>query len=51
MNVRNKLEFLTLVSLSGLVYYLWVRPGVYPRLDQLKGASLELATALLVPLD
>jgi len=40
-NFRNKLECLSLVSLSSLVYCLWVRPWTYPRMDPLKVASLR----------
>jgi hypothetical protein len=40
MDFCNKLECLSLASLSGLAYYLWVRPGAYPRVEHLKGASL-----------
>ncbi len=43
---RNKLECLSLASLSSLVYYLWVRPGAYPRVEHFKGASLKKALAL-----
>ena len=37
-NFYNKLECLSLVGLSSLVYCLWVRPGPYPRVEHLKGA-------------
>jgi hypothetical protein len=39
-NFRDKLDCLLLVSLSRLVYCLWVRPGAYARVEHLKGASL-----------
>jgi hypothetical protein len=29
----------SLASIASLVYSLWVRPGVYPRVEPLKGAS------------
>ncbi len=35
----NKLECLSLANLSSLVYCSRVRPGAYPRVEQLKGAS------------
>ncbi len=34
------LECLSLPSLSSLVECLWVRPGAYPTVEDLKGASL-----------
>jgi hypothetical protein len=37
---RNKLECLLLESNLSLGYCLWAKPGVHPRLEQLKGASL-----------
>ena len=38
MNVPNKLECLSLTRLSSLV---WVKPGAYPIVENLKGASLR----------
>jgi hypothetical protein len=35
---HNKLERLSQASLSRLAYYLWARPGAYPRVDHLKGS-------------
>jgi hypothetical protein len=35
----NKLEFLSLASLSSLLQFLWVRPGAYPRVEYQMGAS------------
>jgi hypothetical protein len=35
-----------MVSISSLIFCLQVRTGAYPREEQLKGASLELALAL-----
>jgi hypothetical protein len=43
----NKLECLSLASLSILVQYLWVRPGAYPRAEHLNVGSMGLAQALL----
>ncbi len=40
------LERLSLASLSNLVQCLRVRPGAYPRVENLKGASLGQALAL-----
>ncbi len=40
---RNKLECLSLAIRSSLVLCLWVRPGAYPRVQHLKGASLGSA--------
>ncbi len=40
MDFCNKLECLSLASLSILVSCLWLRPGAYPKLEYLKGASL-----------
>ncbi len=37
---RNKLECLSLASLSSLFYCLRVRPGAYSRVDHLKGSLL-----------
>jgi hypothetical protein len=37
---RNKLECLSLASLSSLVKSLWVRLGAYPKVEHLKGYSL-----------
>ncbi len=34
-----------------LVYSLWMRPGAYPRVEQLKCTSLEEAPALLANID
>ncbi len=39
-------QCLTLASLSSLVQCLWVRPGTYPKVEHLKGASLGQAPAL-----
>jgi len=40
MNVRNKLQCLSLATFSCLVCCIWVaRPGSNPRVEQLKGAS------------
>jgi len=47
MNFRNKLECLSLASLSSLVYCLWDSPGFYPKVEHLKGYSMGLAPALL----
>jgi hypothetical protein len=41
----NKLERLLLANLSSRVKCLWVRPVAYPRVEDLKGASLGLAPA------
>jgi hypothetical protein len=38
---KNKLERSFLAGISSLAYYLWVKPGAYPREKTLKGASLE----------
>ncbi len=46
MTFHNKQEYLSLASLSILVYCLWVRTGAYPRVEHLKGASLGYALAL-----
>ncbi len=46
MDFRNKLECLSLASLSILVLCLWVRPGAYLRVEHLKVASLRYALAL-----
>ncbi len=46
MTFHDKLEHLSLASLSNLVECLWVRPGAYPRLEHRKGASLGKALAL-----
>jgi hypothetical protein len=46
-NVCNKLDYLTREDLSSLVECFQVRPGAYPRVEQLKGASLAKALALL----
>jgi hypothetical protein len=46
MNFRNKLECLSLASLSSLVRCLWARPGAYSRGEHQKGVSLRLAPAL-----
>ncbi len=46
MDFRNKLEYLSLVSLSSLEECLWVRPGTQPRVECLKDASLGQALAL-----
>ncbi len=35
---RNKLECLSLSSLSSQVYYLWAMPGAYCRLKHMKGS-------------
>jgi hypothetical protein len=40
MNGRNKLECLLLTGLSSLVYFLWVRPGAYYRVEYLRGFIL-----------
>jgi hypothetical protein len=42
MNELNKVECLFLAGFSSLPIYLWVRPGAYPRVEHLKGASLGL---------
>ncbi len=39
--VRNKLECLSLASLSSLVKSWWVRPDAYPKVEHLIGASLR----------
>ncbi len=39
-NIRIKLECLSLASLSSLVYSLWARPGVHPRVEHLKDSSI-----------
>ncbi len=36
---RNKLERLSLASISSLVKRLWVRPRAYPRVEHLKGTN------------
>jgi hypothetical protein len=41
VDVKNKLECLSLAGLTSLVKCLWVRPGAYPREEYLKGASLR----------
>jgi len=46
MDFGNKLECLSLASLSSLVLSLWVRPGAYPGVVHLKGAAIGLAPAL-----
>ena len=46
MNFHNKLECLSLASLSSLVYCLWARSGAYPRVEHLKNSSIGLAQAL-----
>jgi hypothetical protein len=46
-NFRNKLEGWSLASC--LVKCLWVRPGAYPRVEQLKVSSLGSATAAALP--
>ncbi len=46
MNFRNKLEYLSLSSLSSLVNCLWAGPGAYPRLQHLRGSSVEWALAV-----
>jgi hypothetical protein len=38
---------LCLTGFSSLFYCLWVRPGAYPRVEHLKGASLRQVPALL----
>ncbi len=38
---HNKPEYLSLASFSSLVWWLWVRPGAYPRMEHLKGTSLS----------
>jgi hypothetical protein len=43
---RNKLECLSLSSLSSLVQCYWVRPGAYPRVEHLKVASHGKTLAL-----
>jgi hypothetical protein len=43
---RNKLECLSLASLSSLVYFMWARPGAYPRVEHLKDASLGQVSGL-----
>ena len=42
MTFHNKLERLSLASIHSLVLCLWVRPGAYPIVEHLKGASLQL---------
>jgi hypothetical protein len=46
MNFRNKLECLSLRSLSSLVYCLQAMPGAYPRLEHLEGSPLGQAPVL-----
>jgi hypothetical protein len=46
MDFRNKLEYLSLASLSRIVYCLWARPGAYSTVENMKGASLGKAPAL-----
>jgi hypothetical protein len=46
-HVLNKLEFLPMVGLCSLVYYLWGRPVANPKVKHLKDASLGKALALL----
>jgi hypothetical protein len=36
----SKFECLSLAGLSSLVHYFWIWPRPYPRVEQLKGASL-----------
>ncbi len=45
MNFPNKLECLSLASLSSLLYCLQVRKGAYPRVENLNDASLGYAPA------
>jgi hypothetical protein len=40
-NVRNKLECLSLAGISSPIEHLCVRPGAYPIVEHLKGASLR----------
>jgi hypothetical protein len=42
MDFCNKLECLSLASLSSQVQILWVRPGAHPRLEHLKGFKAEV---------
>ncbi len=51
MNVLNKIECLSMASLSILALCLWVRRGAYTRMEHPKGVSHGLAPALLVTLD
>ncbi len=46
MILLNKLERLSLASLSSLVYGLWARPRAYPRVEHLKDSSIGYALAL-----
>ncbi len=46
MDFHNKLECLSLATISSLVYCLWVRPGAHPRVEHLKCSSLRKALAL-----
>jgi hypothetical protein len=46
MLFHNNLEHLSLASLSSLAKCLRVRPGAYPRVEQLKGASVGYDPAL-----
>jgi hypothetical protein len=41
MDFCNKVQCLSLESFFSLVQCLWVRPGAYPRVEHLKGASLR----------
>jgi hypothetical protein len=45
---QNKLEHLSLENLKKQVYYLWVRPGAYPRAECLKveGKSFTIYLSL-----
>ncbi len=40
-NFHDKLECLSMASLSSLVCCLWARPGAYPTVEQIKGGSLR----------
>jgi hypothetical protein len=43
---HDKLECLSLASLSSLVCCLWARPGAYPTVSRLKGGTLRKTPAL-----
>ncbi len=50
MAFLNKLECLSVASLSSLVWCLWVRSGAYPKVEHLKGDS-QVRFALLKELN
>jgi hypothetical protein len=45
-NFCNKLEWLSLISLSSLVYRLWAMSGAYPRVEHLEGSSIGVGSFL-----